>query len=258
MLIERWCRRWIYIHEGVRPPSSEAAEPDREMERFGTLESPFVRVRRVVERRIQNVRRLVEVVIVDLAPPAAPRPDRRAFLPIACAGAPSARRRCGGVQHHPRSQSDPDGESAEFSARIEAKWMGGIRRRALVRAEDHERRPRVLAAALAPIHTARCNRPLPRQAGGRANCRADPCSLPCSTPSEMRVELKLSRNRLGDAASVTVDLIARDLLVAQTGSEPLVLVPAASPSRLSPAHRSDAPRMRRSARCAAQPDRKYR
>jgi SAM-dependent methyltransferase len=65
----------LYIHEGVRPPPGSEGERNllQEMERFGTLESPFdpEYLVSVVERAgFVNVRRLVEVdELVDVAEP---------------------------------------------------------------------------------------------------------------------------------------------------------------------------------------------
>jgi SAM-dependent methyltransferase len=65
----------LYIHEGVKPPAGSEAERNlvEEMERFGTLESPFDPdyLASVVEQAgFVNVRRLVELdELVDLAEP---------------------------------------------------------------------------------------------------------------------------------------------------------------------------------------------
>jgi SAM-dependent methyltransferase len=65
----------MYIHEGVKPPPGSEGERYlvAEMERFGTLESPFdpeYLVEVVEQAGFVNVRRLVEVdELVDLAPP---------------------------------------------------------------------------------------------------------------------------------------------------------------------------------------------
>jgi SAM-dependent methyltransferase len=65
----------LYIHEGVKPPPGSEAERNlvAEMERYGTLESPFdpeYLVAVVEQAGFVDVRRLVEVdELVDLAPP---------------------------------------------------------------------------------------------------------------------------------------------------------------------------------------------
>ena len=177
----------IYIHEGVRPPAGSEAEKNlvEEMERFGTLESPFDPdyLVEVVERAgFTNVRRLVEVdELVDLV-----RPQRRRdqllekFLPDRLrgpgrgAGRPAAR-----VQHHPRGQpgSRRRRERAVLGAHRGRRRLDGVRiRPAHPDLEDHERRQVLLAGrALVPVpEGVGHDRPLHRGTAGRTGGRAQP------------------------------------------------------------------------------------
>jgi SAM-dependent methyltransferase len=228
----------IYIHEGVRPPAGSEAERNliEEMERFGTLESPFepeYLVEVVQHAGFTNVRRLVEVdELVDLAPPARRR-DRilERFLPDRLRG-----RALGQAALRPEfnivhavNPIPEGGENAEFSARIEADgdWTAsgdGLSHQLTI--TNHGR------AFWPPGRW----HPYPQGSitvgpylvgpQGERSVELARVSLPRSvSPGEtVNVELKLSRERLGGAESVTVDLVREGIFwFSETGSKPLVL-----------------------------------
>lgn len=235
-------RGQLYIHEGVKPPPGSEAERNlvAEMERFGTLESPFdpeYLVSVVEQAGFVDVRRLVEVdELVDLAPPPRRR-DRvlELLLPDRIRGralGQAALRPEFNIVHafNPIPAGGPAG--AEFLARIELE--GGWE------ATDAELvlRLRVTNAGRAFWPAGRWY-PYPKGsvtvapyvvgpdgARGRELVRA---SLPRSlSPGEtVGVELRVSRE---DASSgtIAVDLVREGLSwFSETGSEPLVLPPAA-------------------------------
>jgi SAM-dependent methyltransferase len=119
----------LYIHEGVKPPPGSDAERNliAEMERYGTLESPFdpeYLVAVVEQAGFVDVRRLVEVdELVDLAPPARRR-DRilERFLPDrlrARALGRAALRPEFNIVHAFNPISDEAAGRADFVARLE-------------------------------------------------------------------------------------------------------------------------------------------
>jgi SAM-dependent methyltransferase len=228
----------IYIHEGVRPPVGSEAEQNliEEMERFGTLESPFdpEYLVEVVERAgFTNVRRLVEVdEVVDLVPPARRR-DRivERFLPDRLRG-----RALGQAALRPEfnivhavNPIPEGGDSAEFSARIEAEvdWAGSGDELSCGLKITNDGRAFWPAGLWHPYpHGSVTVGPYLAGPEGERAVELTRVGLPNSvSPGEtVRVELKLSRNRLGDAASVTVDLVREGIFwFSETGSEPLVL-----------------------------------
>ena len=228
----------IYIHEGVRPPAGSEAERNliEEMERFGTLESPFEPeyLVEVVQRAgFTNVRRLVEVdELVDLAPPARRR-DRilERFLPDRLRG-----RALGQAALRPEfnivhavNPIPEGGDNAEFSARIEAEgdWTAS--------GDDLSHQLTITNDGRAFWPPGRWH-PYPQGsvtvgpylAGpqGERSVELARVSLPRSvSPGEtVSVELKLSRERLGGAESITVDLVREGIFwFSETGSNPLVL-----------------------------------
>ena len=120
----------LYIHEGVKPPPGSEGERNllEEMERFGTLESPFDPdyLAAVVEQAgFVNVRRLVEVdELVDLAEPERRRdrllervvPDRLRARALGQA----ALRPDFNIVHAFNPIPSGTAEGGEFEARIEA------------------------------------------------------------------------------------------------------------------------------------------
>jgi len=120
----------LYIHEGVKPPPGSEGERNllEEMERFGTLESPFdpeYLVSVVEQAGFANVRRLVEVdELVDLAEPERRRdrivgrlvPDRLRARALGQA----ALRPEFNIVHAFNPIPAGAGTGAEFEARIEA------------------------------------------------------------------------------------------------------------------------------------------
>ena len=228
----------IYIHEGVRPPAGSEAERNliEEMERFGTLESPFEPeyLVEVVQRAgFTNVRRLVEVdELVDLAPPARRR-DRllERFLPDRLRGralGQAALRPEFNVVHAVNPIPE-GGDNAEFSARIEAEgdWTAS--------GDDLSHQLTITNDGRAFWPPGRWH-PYPQGsvtvgpylAGpqGERSVELARVSLPRSvSPGEtVNVELKLSRERLGGAESITVDLVREGIFwFSETGSKPLVL-----------------------------------
>jgi SAM-dependent methyltransferase len=119
----------LYIHEGVKPPPGSEGERNllEEMERFGTLESPFdpeYLVSVVEEAGFVNVRRLVEVdELVDVAEPERRRdrllerlvPDRLRARALGQA----ALRPEFNIVHALNPLAAGAGEGGEFEARIE-------------------------------------------------------------------------------------------------------------------------------------------
>jgi SAM-dependent methyltransferase len=228
----------IYIHEGVRPPAGSEAERNliEEMERFGTLESPFdpEYLVEVVERAgFTNVRQLVEVdELVDLAPPTRRRdrilerylPDR---LRARALGQAALRPEFNIV--HAVNPIPEGGDHVAFSAKIEVEgdWT--------VSGDD-------LARWLTITNDGRAFWPAglwhpypkgsvtvgPYLAGpqGERSVELARVSLPRSvSPGEtVNVELKLSRDRVGDAESITVDLVREGIFwFSEVGSEPRVV-----------------------------------
>jgi SAM-dependent methyltransferase len=228
----------IYIHEGVRPPAGSEAERNliEEMERFGTLESPFdpEYLVEVVERAgFTNVRRLVAVdELVDLAPPARRR-DRilERYLPDRLRG-----RALGQAALRPEfnivhavNPIPEGGDHIEFSAKIEAEgdWRASGNDLARWLTITNDGRAFWPAGLWHPYPKGSVTVG-PYLAGpqGERSVELARVSLPHSvSPGEtVNVELKLSRDRLGDAASVTVDLVREGIFwFSEVGSEPRVL-----------------------------------
>jgi SAM-dependent methyltransferase len=232
----------LYIHEGVKPPPGSEAERNLlfEMERFGTLESPFDPdyLADVVDRAgFVDVRRLVEVdELVDLAPVASGRrrilerlvPDRLRARALGQA----ALRPDFNIVHafNPIPQQGTAG--AAFAALIDAGGGWEV-------AGDE------LALQLEVTNTGRGFWPaglwypypkgsvtvgpyLAGERGGRLRELAR-VSLPRSvSPGEtVTVELRLSREQV-EGSRVAVDLVREGLFwFSEVGSQPLVL-PAAS------------------------------
>lgn len=235
----------IYIHEGVRPPAGSEAERNLvgEMERFGTLESPFdpeYLVEVVESAGFTNVRRLVEVdELVDLAPPALRR-DRilERFVPDRLRGralGQAALRPEFNVIHAVNPIPEGGGDNAEFSGRIEPEsdWVAS--------GHDLVRKLKITNDGRA-FWPAGLWYPYPKGSVTVAPYLAGPeggrlvelvrVSLPRSvSPGEtVSVELKIPRERLGVAGqTVAVDLVREGISwFSEAGSEPLVLPAFAS------------------------------
>jgi SAM-dependent methyltransferase len=229
----------IYIHEGVRPPAGSEAEKNLvgEMERFGTLESPFdpEYLVEVVERAgFTNVRRLVEVdELVDLE-----RPQRRRdrllekFLPDrlrARAGAQAALRPEFNIIH--AVNPVPGGvESAQFSALIEAEgdWA----------ASGSGQLTRILKITNVGLSfwPAGLWYPYPKGSVTVGPYVAGPqgervvelsrvgLSRSLSPGESVTVELMVRADQVGPGQTITVDLVREWIFwFAEVGSKPLVL-----------------------------------
>ena len=231
----------LYIHEGVKPPPGSEGERNlvSEMERFGTLESPFdpeYLVSVVEQAGFVDVRRLAEVdELVDLAPPARRRdrilgrvlPDRlrsralgqaalRPELNIVHAFNPIPDGAVSGAEFLARIELDGEWEAtdSELVVRLEVTNDG----RAFWPAGRWFPYPKG-SVTVAPYVVG------PEGARGRELARA---ALPRSlSPGESAgVELRISRE---DATSgtIAVDLVREGLSwFSEAGSEPLVLPPA--------------------------------
>jgi SAM-dependent methyltransferase len=230
----------LYIHEGVKPPPGSEGERHlvAEMERFGTLESPFEPeyLVSVVERAgFVNVRRLVEVdELVDLAPPARRR-DRilERLLPDRLRGralGQAALRPELNIVHAFNPIPGEAAPGAEFLARIELDggWEASDAELVLRLAVTNAGRAFWPAGRLYPYPQGSVTvAPYvvgPDGARGRELARA---ALPRSlSPGETAgVELRISRE---DASgTIAVDLVREGLSwFSETGSEPLILPPA--------------------------------
>ena len=229
----------LYIHEGIKPPSGSEGEQNlvAEMERYGTLESPFdpeYLVEVVENAGFVDVRRLVEVdELIDLAP-SERRRDRlfERFL----TGPAGSRRALSQASLRPRFNivhafnPVPAGDEAasEFLARIEA--AGGWRQvgdRLSVRLEvTNAGRAFWPAGRWFPYPKGAVTvAPYLVGAEGRRERELGRAALPRSvSPGEtVEVEVVVSPE---DAATgrVAVDLVREGLAwFSEAGSEPLVL-----------------------------------
>jgi SAM-dependent methyltransferase len=229
----------LYIHEGVKPPPGSEAERNllAEMERFGTLESPFdpVYLVETVERAgFVDVRRFVEVdELLELAPP---RRRRGRILERLLAGRlgtraleqAALRGEFNVVHAFNPIREERDSEKTEFATVIEAdgSWepVGG----------DLVLRLNVTNAGRAFWPAAR-RFPHPKGSVtigpylvGRQGERARELMrafLPRSvSPGEtVAVELRFRREELGQGP-IAVDLVREGLFwFSEAGSQPLVL-----------------------------------
>jgi len=229
----------IYIHEGVRPPAGSEAEKNlvEEMERFGTLESPFDPdyLVEVVERAgFTNVRRLVEVdELVDLE-----RPERRRdqllekFLPDrlrARAGAQAALRPEFNIIHAVNPVPG-GGESAQFSALIEAEgdWKasesGQLTRTLRITNDGRSFWPAGLWYPY-PKGSVTIGPYIAGPQGERV-VELSRVSLPrsLSQGESVTVELTVRADQVDPGQTITVDLVREWIFwFAEAGSKPLVL-----------------------------------
>ena len=228
----------IYIHEGVCPPAGSEAEQNliAEMERYGTLESPFdpEYLVEVVERAgFANVRRLAEVdELVDLAPPTRRRdrvldrfmPDR---LRARALGQAALRPEFNVV--HAVNPIPAGGENLEFSARIESDGDWTPSGRELIRRLKITNTGRAFwPAGLWYPYPKGSVTVGPYVAGpdGERLLELARVSLPRSvSPGEaVKVELKLPPDQVGPGRTVTVDLVREGIFwFSEAGTEPLVL-----------------------------------
>jgi len=229
----------IYIHEGVRPPVGSEAERNlvEEMERFGTLESPFDPdyLVEVVERAgFTGVRRLVEVdEIVDLAPPARRR-DRilERFLPDrlrARALHQTTLRPEYNIVHAVNPIPDGGQRGAEFLARIEVEgdWTASGSELTTTLKITNDGRAFWPAGLWYPYPNGSVTVGA-YLAGSQGERLLDlvRVSLPRSVPpgESVSVDLKVPRQQLGPGQSVIVDLVREGIFwFSEAGSQPLVL-----------------------------------
>jgi SAM-dependent methyltransferase len=234
----------LYIHEGVKPPAGSEAERNlvAEMERFGTLESPFdpAYLMAVVEQAgFTEVRRLVEVdELVDLAQPLGRRermldrlrPDRLRSR----AHRQAVLRPEFNIIHAFNPIPDDGIVSADFSARIEADG-------------DWRESGNDLLLTLRVTNTGRAFWPAgrwypypvgsvtvgPYLAGpqGERLVELQRGNLPRSvSPGEtVGVDLRASREQLAGSQAVTVDLVREGLLWFSEAGSDLLSVPIAAP-----------------------------
>ena len=193
----------IYIHEGVRPPAGSEAERNLvgEMERFGTLESPF------------DPEYLVEVV--EGAGQAALRPEFN-------------------VIHAVNPIPERSGDTAEFSGRIEPEgdWVASgheLVRKLKITNDGRAFWPAGLWYPY-PKGSITVGPYLAGPQGGRL-VELVRVSLPHSvSPGEtVYVELRIPGEGLGAGQTVAVDLVREGISwFSEAGSEPLVLPAVAS------------------------------
>jgi SAM-dependent methyltransferase len=225
----------LYIHEGVKPPPGSEAERNllAEMERFGTLESPFdpeYLVAIVEHAGFVSVRRLAEVdELVDLP---AGRGGLDRFVPKRLRAAVPAVRADYNIVHAFNPIPDVDAGRGAFSAAIRAE--GGW-----------EAAGPELTLALTLTNTGRAFWPAgrwyPYPSGSvtlgayvvgsqHERVRELPrTTLPRSvSPGEtVAVELRLPREELGEER-LAVDMVREGVFwFSEEDSEPLVLPPAA-------------------------------
>jgi SAM-dependent methyltransferase len=234
----------IYIHEGVCPPPGSEAEQNlvAEMERYGTLESPFdpEYLVEVVERAgFTNVRRLVEVdELVDLAPTARRR-DRvlERFLPDrlrARALGQAALQPEFNVIHAVSPIPESGGDNIGFAARIEADGDWTPSRHELVgKLKITNAGHAFWPAGLWYPYPKGSVTVGPYVAGlqGERLLELARVSLPRSvSPGEtVSVELKLQREQVGPDETVAVDLVREGIFwFSEAGTEPLVVRIASS------------------------------
>jgi SAM-dependent methyltransferase len=232
----------LYIHEGVKPPPGSEAERNLldEMERFGTLESPFdpaYLVAVVEQAGFVNVRRLVEVdELVDLAPAGRRRdrilerlvPDR---LRARALGQASLRAEFN-IVHAFNPIPEGDAGRAEFTAVIEPEggWDAAGADLTLRLKVTNTGRAFWPAGRWYPYPNGSVTLGAytlgPEQERGRELARA---TLPRSlSPGESAtVELRVRRDELGEW-TLAVDMVREGVFwFTEAGSEPLVLPPAA-------------------------------
>jgi SAM-dependent methyltransferase len=227
----------LYIHEGVKPPAGSEAERNlvAEMERFGTLESPFdpeYLVAVVEQAGFTEVRRLVEVdELVDLALPL----DRRERLVERLR--PDRLRSRAHRQAvlrpefniiHAFNPIPGDGTaSADFSARIEAD--GGWR------VSGNELLLTVLVTNTGrafwpaghwypyPVGSVTVGPYLVGPQGERVvELQRGNLPRPVSPGETVRVDLRVSREQVAESQVVTVDLVREGLLwFSEAGSDVL-------------------------------------
>jgi SAM-dependent methyltransferase len=232
----------LYIHEGVKPPPGSEGERHlvAEMERFGTLESPFepeYLVSIVEQAGFVNVRRLVAVdELVDLAPPARRR-DRilERFLPDRLrsrALGQAALRPELNIVHAFNPIPGDAAPGAEFLARIELDggWEATNGELVLRLAVTNAGRAFWPAGRWFPYPQGSVTvGPYVVGPDGRRGRELARAALPRSlSPGETAgVELRLSRE-YAISGTIAVDLVREGLSwFSETGSEPLVLPPAA-------------------------------
>jgi SAM-dependent methyltransferase len=225
----------LYIHEGVKPPPGSEAERNllAEMERFGTLESPFdpeYLVAVVEQAGFVNVRRLAEVdELVDL-PPRPRRLDR--FVPKRLRATAPALRADYNIVHAFNPLPEEAAGRDAFSAAIQADggWEAAgpeLKLRLKVTNTGRAFWPAgrwypypngsvtLGAYVLGPAQERQ--RELPRT------------TLPRSvSPGEtVSVELRVAREEAGEGR-LAVDMVREGVFwFSEAGSEPLVLPPAA-------------------------------
>ena len=216
----------IFIHEGVRPDPGSPGEREliEEMERFGTLESPFDPgyLREVVEGAgFVDVRQFVEVdALVDLSDPR------------------GARKRLKQALRHPSTNTLvamaplPEGVSAgeAFRARIEAvgEWERSADGRELARTL-------VVTNTGASAWAAARDFPFPlgsitvgpyvrRSNGRRQELERILLPRPIAPGESVEVRLRIAANALREGDEVVVDVVREHVVwLGEAGSPPLVL-----------------------------------